>query len=183
MKYLSVLLFAAPLLAQVTLPGGSIPTPVVMQQTFTTGMVGFGYNESARLNIFNLNPVAAITSPGSTPPANCNVALQFYDIKGTLVSQSMVPNFAPGQSASFDFPYSSLTTENLVHANIRGVVVINPTPTSVAVSSAPVGNCSVFTTLEVFNMETGSTTALTSDTRPVGVQGLVGFLSAPQPIR
>ncbi len=188
MKCLSVLLFTAPLLAQVTLPGGSTTTPIptpayVLQQTFTTGMVGFAANQSARLNVFNLNSVAATTAPGSTPPANCTVALQFYDNKGALVSQSIVPNFAPGQSAFFDLPYSGITTESLVHAEIRGVLVINPTPTSVAVSTTPIGNCSVITTLEIFDMITGSTVALTSDTRPVGGQGYAGFLTAPQPIR
>src|ERR1700722_15285427 len=76
MKCLSVLLFTAPLLAQVTFPGGSTTTPIptpayVLQQTFTTGMVGFAANQSARLNVFNLNSVAATTAPGSTPPANC----------------------------------------------------------------------------------------------------------------
>jgi hypothetical protein len=178
MKCLSVLLFTAPLLAQVTLPGGSIPTPIAFQQTYTTGMVGLAANQNARLNVFNLNPVAATTSTTSTPPANCAVALEFYDNKGGMVSRTTVPNFAPGQSAFFDLPYSSLTTESLVHAEIRGVVVINPTPASGA-STAVVGNCSVITTLEIFDATTGSTVALTSDTRPVAALGYAGFLSAP----
>jgi hypothetical protein len=166
-------LFAAPLLAQTTLPGG-VTTPIVVQQTFTTGMVGFAANQAARLNVFNLNAVPPSTT---TPqPANCTVELQFYDNKGALVSQYVVPNFAPGQATSSDLPYASLTTESLVHAEIRGVVVINPAPSPVE-SPAPVGNCSVFTTLEVFDATTGSTTAFTSDTRPLGQTGLSVLIS------
>ena len=61
----AVLAFAAPLLAQpVTLPGGVIsPTaPIFLQQIFTTGMVGFTTNQTARLNVVNLNPAPASTS-------------------------------------------------------------------------------------------------------------------------
>jgi hypothetical protein len=174
------LTLTAPLLAQtpITLPGGVIGPLPVPQQTFTTGMVGFATNQTARLNVFNLNPVPAMTTTtGTTPtqPANCTVALQFYDNKGALVSQSVAPNFAPGASTSFDLPRASVTSETSVRAEIRGVVVVNPTPTAVE-SPAPLGFCSLLTTLEIFDAS-GSTVALTSDTRPVGQTGLFGVIS------
>jgi hypothetical protein len=140
-------------------------------------MVGFTSNQTARLNVFNLNPVPTTTTTGTTTaqPANCTVALQFYDNKGGLVSQTTVANFAPGQTTSFDLPYSILTTESPVHAEIRAVVVINPTVTP-APTTTP-GYCSVFTTLDVFDSVTGSTTAFTSDTRPIGQTGVFAVIS------
>lgn len=165
----AALAFASPLFAQpVTLPGGVIPTPIVLQQTYTTGMVGFTTGQTARLNVLNLN--AEPTTAASTQPANCTVELQFYDNKGTLVSHTVVPNFAPGASTSFDLPRASVTSETAARAEIRGAVVINPTSTSASTTSpATVGNCSVVTTLEIFDTVSGSTISLTSDTRMTGL--------------
>jgi hypothetical protein len=187
MKYpcLCALFIAAPLLAQpITLPGGTI-SPIILQQTFTTGMMGFTTNQTARLNVLNLNPAVSITaSTGSSSPANCTVELQFYDNKGTLVSQTTVPNFAPGASTSFDLPRASVTSETAARAQIRGAVVINPATTAITVGSpAALGNCAVFTTLEIFDATTGSTAAFTSDTRPVGLLTASSFVNVLQPAR
>ena len=54
--------------------------------------------------------------------------------------------------------------------------VIDPAPTPSA-SPAAAGNCSVFTTLEVFDLATGSTVALTSDTRLIGQAGPFAVIS------
>ena len=164
MKCLYALFLAAPLVAQTTLPGGTIPTPIVLQQTYTTGIVGFTTNQTARLNVLNMN--APQSSTVTTPTANCTVELRFFDNKGTMINQTVVPNFAPGASTSLDLTRAAVTSETTARAEIRGVVVINPAPTSVE-SPAAVGYCGVFTTLEVFDAS-GSTVALTSDTRPVG---------------
>lgn len=166
MKYLSAFLIAAPLLAQpVTLPGGAFPQPIILQQTFTTGMVGFTTNQTARLNVFNTNPMpaASTTSTTTIQPAPCTVELQFYDSNGAQVGQSVAPNFAPGASTSLDLTRAAVTSETAVRAEIRGVVAINPAPTPVG-SPAPVGNCSVYATLEIFDAS-GSTVAFTSDVR------------------
>ena len=175
MKYLCVFAFAAPLLAQpVTLPGGAFPQPVILQQTFTTGMVGFTTSQTARLNVFNTNPIpaASTTSTTATQPAPCTVELQFYDNKGAVVTQSVTPNFAPGASTLLDLTRAAVTSETAARAEIRGVVMINPAPTPVG-SPAPVGNCGVFTTLEVFDAS-GSTVALTSDIRLMpGLYGVI----------
>ena len=122
----------------------------------------------------NLNPVPAATT---TSVANCTVELQFFDSKGALVSQTVVPNFAPGAATSFDLTRTSVTSETAVHAEIRGVVVVNPSPTPVA-SPATVGYCTVVTTLEIFDATTGSTVALTSDTRAMGTAFVVPAFSA-----
>jgi hypothetical protein len=165
----AALAFGTPLLAQITLPGGVISEPFFLQQTYTTGMVGFTTNQTARINVLNLNPVPSATTGNNggtaTPTANCTVELRFVDDKGTLITQSVVPNFAPGASTSFDLPRASVITETTTRAEIRGVVVVNPSPTPVG-SPATVGYCSVMTTLEVFDA-TGSTVSSTSDTRPL----------------
>lgn len=167
MKILYALALATPLLAQTTLPGGVLPgpSPLFIQQTSTTGLVGFTTGQTARLNVFNLN---AVPAANSTLPvgANCTVELQFFDRKGASVGQIVVPNFAPGAATSLDLPRASVTSETAVRAEIRGAVTINPAPTPVE-SPAQVGNCIVFTTLEIIDAS-GSTVALTSDTRPIG---------------
>jgi len=181
MKSLCLLFLAAPLLAQITtLPGGSVPnplpTPYVVQQTYTTGMVGFTTNQTARLNVFNLNPVETTTSPTTAPPPNCTAELRFFDQKGAQVSQSVVPNFAPGASTSLDLTRIAVTSETSARAEIRAAVTINPAPTPVG-SPAAVGNCSVVSTLEIFDTTSGSTVALTSDFRSAGLQGFASFLN------
>lgn len=164
---IAALAFATILPAQSKLPGGVISTPVlpfILQQTVTTGMVGFTTNQTARLNVLNLN--LALTSTTGTQPANCTVELQFLDDKGALVKQETVSNFAPGTATSFDLTRATVTSETAARAEIRGVVVVNPSPTPVG-SPAEAGNCSVMTTLEIMD-STGSTVSLTSDTRPLG---------------
>jgi hypothetical protein len=178
MKCFCAILIAAPLLAQpITLPGGSIPTPFVMpQQTFTTGMVGFTTNQTARLNVFNLN-----STQTPTTAANCTVELVFYGpqaaatsgtaaipLNGPILSQSFVTNFGPGASTFLDLPRASITSETSPRAQIRGAVMVNPSEVPASISStATNGYCNVFITLEVFD-STGSTVFLTSDTRQIG---------------
>jgi len=187
MKRFYAFLIAAPLLAQpITLPGGSIPTPfVIPQQTFTTGMVGFTTNQTARLNVFNLNS----TQTPSTA-ANCTVELAFYGpqapatssttaipLNGPILSQSFVTNFGPGASTFLDLPRASVTSETAARAQIRAAVMVNPSEVPASISStATNGYCNVFITLEVFD-STGSTVFLTSDTRPVGFQSLLTMLN------
>jgi hypothetical protein len=186
----AALAFAAPLLAQpVTLPGGTTTPLPVPQQTFTTGVVGFTTNQTARLNVFNLNSTATATTA-----TNCTVELAFYGpqaaatssstavpLSGPLLGQSFAANFAPGATASLDLPRASVTSETAARAEIRGVVVVNPTsvPASIG-STATNGYCAVFITLEVFD-STGSTVFLTSDTRPMGQTGLFGVISPIAP--
>src|SRR5580698_1383325 len=93
---LTALAFGMPLLAQVvSFPPGLTISPIILEQSYTTGMVGFTTAQTARLNVLNLNPVPATTAT-TTTPSNCNVALQFLDNKGVVISQTTVSNFAPG---------------------------------------------------------------------------------------
>jgi len=163
---LAALAFVTPLLAQnASPPDVSVTPPTFLPQSFTTGMVGFTTNQTVRLNVLNLNSVP--TSTTATPMANCTIELQFFDAKNNLVKQALVPNFGPGTATSLDLPRASVTSENATRAEIRGVVVVNPS-TPVASPVAP-GYCIVMTTLEIFDTTTNSTVVLTSDTRAVGL--------------
>jgi hypothetical protein len=140
----------------------------VLQQSFTTGLMGFTTNQTARLNVFNMTPVPSSTT--TVVPANCSLALQFFDTKNNQLSQSIVASFAPGASTSFDLPRASVTSPAVGRTEIRGVVVINPTSST----TTSAGFCPVIATLEIFDATTGSTVSSTSDIRSLG-----GFVVLP----
>ena len=141
------------------------PSAVPTNQTTTTGMVGFTTNQTARLNVLNLNPVTTITA--SLTPPNCTVELRFFDAQNNIVNQYVVPDFAPETATFLDLERAAVTSQTSPRAEIRGVVVVNPAPTPIG-SPALIGFCSVMVTLEIIDAPTGSTVALTSDTRVVG---------------
>jgi hypothetical protein len=150
---LGTAVFGLPLLAQ---------TATVTQQTMTTGMVGLSYNQTARLNVLNLNPVVS-TTPA---PANCNVELEFVDASNVVQKSAVALNFAPQKATSLDFPGKAIISSTAMQrTEIRGVVVINP-PIPIAISLAP-GPCTVKVTLEIFDNISGATTVVTSDTSTV----------------
>ena len=166
-------LFGMNLMAQ---PSSLVSTaiPISIQQTMTTGMVGFTLNQTVRLNVLNLNPVPATAT---NAPANCNVELQFFDSQNHSLKQSVFPDFAPQTAVSLDLTappqtFASLTPPTLPRLQVRGAVTVNPTPTPV-MSPAAVGYCSVMVSLEIFDNTTGSTVALTTDTRMIGAGGIV----------
>jgi len=154
------LVFAGQMMAQTT-----TLSQVIFQHSDTTGMVGFTLNQTARLNVLNLNTMPA-TAPTPTP-ANCTVELQFFDGQNNMLKQTMVANFAPGTATLLDLKREAISTTAGGRVEIRGVVTVNPTP-SPAASPAAVGFCTVKTTLEIFDSNTLSTISLTSDTSPVG---------------
>jgi len=146
----------------------AIPAVVLEQPVYTTGMVGFTTNQTARLTVLNLNSAAATTTPSSTTttttPNNCTVQLQFFDGQDKSLKSALVTNFAPQTATSLDLTRTEVTTQTTPRAEIRGVVTVNPIATPVASPAVP-GYCSVFTTLEVFDATSGSTITFTSDTR------------------
>jgi hypothetical protein len=180
----AILALGAPSMAQVVTLVPSLPAiPTLFSQSFTTGMAGLTSNQTARLNVLNLNTVSAavanvntVPAATATAPANCNVQLQFFDAKNNSLGQTLVTNFAPGTATSFDLPRTAVASATEARVEIRGVVTVNPAlPTT---SSAPTpGYCSVKTTLEIFDDTSGSTVVLTSDTTPTGIVTLSGILT------
>lgn len=155
--------------------------PVSIQQTMTTGMVGLTANQTARLNVLNLVAVPATATNAS---ANCTVQLQFFDAQNKELNHSVVNSFAPQTAASLDQTLPPQTIASLSpppappRAQIRGVVTINPMPAPVG-SPAVTGYCSVMISLEIFDTTTGSTVALTTDTRAIGSLRMVPFPLMP----
>jgi hypothetical protein len=170
----AILILGAPLMAQVVTTVPSLPAvPTLFSQSFTTGMVGLTTNQTARLNVLNLNPIPAATA---TAPANCNVELQFYDGKNNSLGQTTVTSFAPQTAASFDLKGEAVATAAPARVEIRGVVTVNPAIPTTSSAATP-GYCSVKTTLEIFDDTTGSTVVLTSDTGAAGIVALSGILA------
>ncbi|SRR5579871_609185 len=156
------------------LTAGAQTIPIIFSpgsQTMTTGLVGFATNQSARLTVLNLNPV----STNATPPANCNVQLAFFDISNRMFAQTLATNLAPQTGAILDVTRNQANPPGVtatVRAQIRGQVVVNPTPSPTANPVSP-GPCSVMVTLEILDANQ-STVSLTTDTRQIG--GFIGFL-------
>ena len=147
--------------------------PISIQQTMTTGMVGFTLNQTARLNVLNLNAVPATANA----QPNCMVELQFFDSQNHSLKQSVVPNFAPQTATSLDLTAAPSTIASLAppappRQEIRGAVTVNPASSPI-MSPAAVGYCSVMVSLEIFDNTTGNTVALTTDTRVIGMGGIV----------
>jgi hypothetical protein len=167
--YLAVLaaaLFGPELMAQTMLP-------IPLEQTMTTGMVGFSLNQTARLNVLNLNAFPATASTAS----NCTVQMQFLDPQNNILKQNTVSNLAPQTATSLDLDRKLVTAQTSLRAQLRGAVIVNPPPVTAGSSTTPVaqGYCTVMVTLEVFDDTTGSTVLLTSDTRTINV-GIVPLM-------
>ncbi len=177
--YLIALLIAAPFVAAAQAPALPVLPFSARPQVSTTGMIGFTTNQTARLNVLNLNSVPVA---GTTAPPNCNVQLQFFDGQNNSIKQSAVTASAPSTATSLDLQRTEVTAQTTPRAEIRGVVTVNPPATSAGSTVSPgfavtVGSCSVKVTLEIFDSSTGSTVALTSDVQTTGA--LYGILFAP----
>ena len=165
MKYviLPLLFPGMALLAQTT------TTPTFLQAV-STGIVSFSTNQTAQLNVVNLNPVAG--TPGATATI-CTVELQFYDNNFGLLKQVVINNILPGAAASLTLARTEVTGATTPRVSLRGVIRTNP---SSSVSTIPPGasttpifaGCPVKATLEIFNNDTGNTQLVTSDVQSIG---------------
>jgi len=157
-----ILSLGAPLGAQVAI------TPA-FSQAATTGIVSFSLNESAQLNVLNLNPLPIAAN--AVVPA-CTVELEFRDAQNKLLKQVEVANVPPGNAASLTIHRLEASTSTAVlRLGIRGIVRTGLlTPATNAIAPPIVANsCTTMTTLEIFNDSTGETEVVTSDTRPITV--------------
>jgi hypothetical protein len=147
-------LCSAPLFAQST-------SPVASGQTLTTAMVGFSMNETARLNVLNMNPLPVATSNVFLSSAyTCTVSLAFYDANNKPLSAGLKTTVAPQTATSLDLSSLSILTPSATpivagRRQIRGVVTVS--------SGSSVAACNVKVSLEIFDIS-GSTVALTTDT-------------------
>src|SRR5581483_1845026 len=155
---------SVPLLAQVNTPAS------FMQQTWTTGMVGFAANQTVQLNVLNVGPTSVTTMSGGTATtaqtSPCSVQLGFYDLQNRPIKPTSTA-VAPGSAVTLTLTKGEIpaVSAGSLRTEVRAVVrtVPNSSPGSAAAAATPF--CSLFTTLEVFDSATGATHLFTSEVR------------------
>ena len=124
------------------------------------GQLGLVAGQTIRLNAAN------VLDPGTTllPPDPCRVTLVFFGADGNILAHS-TQVLQPGAATFLDF--SLPVTINSVRTEIRADVTVESLATStttLGISLFPPDPCRA--TLEVFDSDTGRTTALQSPQRP-----------------
>jgi hypothetical protein len=122
-------------------------SPVV---TYTTGMTGVAYGQTARWNVLN---------PGVQPPgigAVCSAVISFLDSGGNVLKTTTV-SVAPGTAAApFDISSADLSIAAGTREEIRATItipVIVPVSAS-GTSTSPIPSCKLIGTVEVFDSVT-----------------------------
>ena len=109
------------------------------------GLIGIDPYETARLNA-----VCAVTPlPGGVNPGPCDVTLAFLDSNGRLVKQATYA-LRPGQSASLDLTGAA---SSAVRTQVQPFVPVG-------------GSGFVLVSVDVFDSNTGRTSALLNPTEP-----------------
>jgi hypothetical protein len=126
-------------------------TPVAVgSPEFSSGMVGIAPGLTLRLNVVNIGgPTAA--------PLPCVLLLAFLDTDGKVLEQKFV-SLQSGKAAFLDLEMRNVHGPD--RAQVRGIGY-NPLLTAESVPQ-PV-SCSLVPTLELFDSETGRTTAIVTD--------------------
>ncbi len=163
---LGILLFGSSLTAQTT------TTPTFLQAV-SSGIVSFTVNQTAQLNVVNLNPVAG--TPGAAATI-CTVELQFFDSNFSLLKQVVINNINPGSATSLTLARNEVTGATASRVGIRGVVRTAPQTPTTATPVAFTG-CPVKATLEIYNNDTGATQAVTGDFQMIGYAYPMPFVS------
>jgi hypothetical protein len=91
-----------------------------------------------------------------------------------VLKQTVINNVAPGTAASLTLARTAAPNPSVPRFAIRGVVHTNPTP-----PTAGTGSCTVKTTLEIYNDDTGNTQLVTSDVQSINV-GVIPLVFAGQ---
>jgi len=126
-------------------------TPVTaISPEFSSGMVGIASGQTLRLNVVNIG--------GPTvSPLPCVLLLAFLDSDGKIVEQKFV-SLVSGKAAFLDLEMRNVHGPN--RAEVRGIGY-NPLLAGGSIPQ-PV-SCTLVPTLELFDSETGRTTAIVTD--------------------
>ena len=129
----------------------------------TSGMIGVAPEQTARLNVLNLNPVVGT-------PTICSVELQFVDALNKLLKTDIVSNIPPGQAVALDLRREDIAAASPARQEIRGVVR-NPAILPPATASGPnipvPPACKIAANVEVFDEVTGVTQAVVGAGHPL----------------
>lgn len=121
-------------------------------------MIGIAGGQSVRINALNLG------TSSSTENSSCRVTLQFMDVEGRIVKQSLV-TLGTGKSASLDISREALSGDD-PRVEIRAVLLYGysggaPPPPGVLQRF----DCGIVPSLEIYDNETGRTSVVLTDSR------------------
>ncbi len=132
-------------------------TATPAEETRTSGVVGIAQGQTARFNVLNPAPAAAVTSTAAVPPV-CSAALKYYDAVGALLKSSTVtvPAGTAGYLDLFSDVDLALATGQRRQIRVTVSVPLAPAATSVTTAAAkPEPVCRLIGTLEIFDALTG----------------------------
>ena len=135
-------------------------TPAAAVTVQTSGMVGLGDGQTARLNVLN---------PGVLAPAMgaiCTATVAFAGDDGTFLKSTTL-SVAPGRSLPFDIRSDTdLSIAAGDRRELRAVILMPPAATASSTTPAPPA-CKVFPTLEIFDTASGHTLVTLGHFEPV----------------
>ena len=158
-------------------------SPIPITQTMSSGIVGVGALQTARLNAY----YPSLPAPYATG-ALCSAQVSFTDDEGKVLA-TMPITVKPGQSVAVDFvPTSDQLSAGKGRVELRASVsvplpgaVMPGMPTPMPTITMPVSFCSLSPTLEIFNNDTMRTQTLVTDFRLSGFPILTGVLRGAVP--
>jgi len=161
----------------------SLPTVLTLTQTQTFGMAGVAVNQTARLNVVNIATPPATANP--VAPAPCKVTLDIFDDQNARLEELAIDDLAPGKAMHLDYPRPVSTSPSTpLRVQVRGVVTTSPTfpPTAMQGPAIPLPlpsfACTVVSTLEVFDSDTGKSQIILANA--AAVPGMIQpLLTAP----
>lgn len=131
--------------------------PIAAAPSFSSGMVGLASGQTARLNVVN-------TGASLLSPLPCVTVLAFLDSDGQILKQMFV-FVASGKAAFLDLSFSDISSNDRATPSarlpIRGISynpLLSPGP-AIPQSLA----CNLVPTLELFDTDTGRTSAVVTD--------------------
>jgi hypothetical protein len=136
----------------------ALASPATAQSGVGFALVGVSTAQTARVNAVNAG------SSSSTPDSSCTVTMQFLDIQGLVVKQT-VATLQPGKGASLDVSRDQLAGTDL-RAEVRAVLYFgNSGGAPPGPDVAPQLDCNIIPSLQVFDNATGRTSFILTDTK------------------
>ena len=122
-------------------------------------MIGIASAETAHVNVLNLGTGSLLG------PSSCTVTLQFLDIQGQLLEQTLV-TLPPGNAGFLELRRNDIAGDSRLQ--VRAVLLFghfggfNPTPDLLRRF-----DCNIVPSLEVYDDKTGRTSIVLTDARPL----------------
>ena len=134
-------------------------SPLFSQSGLSTPMVGVGAGQTVRINALNLG------TSQSTATSTCQITAQFLDQKAAVLKEKTL-EVSAAKSESIDFDYSG--TQSDKRLQLRAVIFfahVGGAPPGPAVHRS--SDCNVVPSLELYDKQTGRTSLILSDWKPL----------------